>query len=297
VSRSTAILNPLISADWTEAECFLLRYSAAIDEKFSRKEALMTGKRSTWTGLVLLGCIASLDAQATLITFDPDDFAAGTDVSTASPYVSLSTFRKRHDSIGDPPSLTSVFVDNCYDAGSHCASTGTKVFSDGFGPIDTWGAFGGSITSATGCFRDLGQGVSSPNCTERFNVMLMTFTEATDFVSISGRFWAEDETRLFGFDDSFNLIGLMDANIDRSLCRGPGAITDYCSVTTTLTSTSRDIRYVIAGGWSNGTSLDNLQFSVPEPGTLALLGVGLAGIMFARRRKLLSDRTGRHHCA
>jgi hypothetical protein len=241
-------------------------------------------KRATWIVLAsLIAGIASFEAQATLITIDPDDFAAGSVVSNASPHVTLRTFRKRFDAPGELPGVSAVFVDTCPGTTSDCASTGNKVFSDGFGPVDTWGAFGGSILSATGCFRDVGLGVMDPSCTERFNVMLMTFTESTDFVSISGRFWAEDETRLFGFDDSFNLIGDLTTAVDFSVCRGPGATSDYCSVTTTLTAGSRDIRYVIAGGWSNGTSLDNLQFSVPEPGTLALLTAGLFGIALSRR--------------
>lgn len=240
--------------------------------------------RPTWTVLVsLLTGIASFEAQATLITIDPDDFAAGSVVSNASPHVTLRTFRKRFDDPGVLPGFSTVLVDTCPGASSDCASTGNKVFSDGFGPVDTWGAFGGSILSATGCFRDLGLGVVDPSCTERFNVMLMSFADATDFVSISGRFWAQDATHLYGFDESFNLIGDMSSAVDFSVCSGPGSTTDYCSVTTTLTSGSRDIRYVLAGGWSNGTSLDNLQFSVPEPGTLALLAVGLLGIGLARR--------------
>jgi hypothetical protein len=241
--------------------------------------------------IALVALMVGDDANATLITIEPDDHVGGTNVTHASPFVSLQTFR-RHSTTSNVPVFAPVSVADCSSPGPDCeAATGTRVFRDAFGGTVGWGAFGGAISDATGCFRDLAFSLSNPCFDDFFNVMLMTFADPTDFVEITGAFYAEDHTYLYGFDDSFNFVGRMSHPAsDFQRCRGEGAYTDYCIVTTSLTSSSSNVRYVIAGGWSNSTSLDNLRFnvSVPEPGTFALLGFGLLCMRLVRKRCLAS---------
>ena len=233
---------------------------------------------------------AAANAGADVITFEPDNYASGTYVSRAIADVTLWTFRSYHDT-GYVPTLSPVYVaedPRCAMYPDDCAATtGTHVFQDAYGGIDGWGAIGGSIGAAVSCFRSLGQNASALlGCDQRFNVMLMEFTSLTDFVQIEGAFWAQDDTYLIAFDDAFSLVGFGSGPFDLPRCSYlVEPVHDYCRTSPSIRTDSERIRYVIAGGWSNGTSLDNLVFSVPEPGTLALLSLGLAGFGLSRRRR------------
>jgi len=239
------------------------------------------------TFLCLFG---AANACANVITLEPDDYAPGTYVSRAVADVTLWTFRSYYDT-GYVPTLSPVYVaedPHCTTYPDDCAATtGTRVFQDAYGGIDRWGGFGASVGAAVSCFRDLGQNASTlSGCDQRFNVMLMEFTSLTDFVQIDGAFWAQDDTYLYAFDDAFNVVGFGSGPFEFPRCsyavENPK---DYCRTSPSIHTDSDRIRYAIAGGWSNGTSLDRLTFSVPEPGTLALLSLGLASLGLSRRRK------------
>jgi hypothetical protein len=77
--------------------------------------------------LILFSAVCASHAQASMITVEPDDFANGTDISTATPGVLLDL------KFGQP-----VYA---YDTGdANYASTGTKVFGydAGFGTEPYW---------------------------------------------------------------------------------------------------------------------------------------------------------------
>jgi hypothetical protein len=234
--------------------------------------------------------LLSAGAHANWVTFEPDDFAVGTYVSTINPHVSLSTFRSTDDT-SHVPVLAPVFVGDCQAYFGCASTTGSRVFQDAFGGIEQWGAFGGAIVGGTACFRALGMNTYIPECSGvgidgDFNLLLMTFASPSDAVRISGAYANNDFPLLFGFDDAFNPVGSGSTTNPQCL-----ESQEYCVSTASLDSTLANIRYVLAGGWSNNSSLDDLQFSVPnvtrvpEPDAFSLMAFALACMAVMRHRR------------
>lgn len=185
----------------------------------------------------------SLQAQALLITCEPDSFAAGTDMTNACAGVTLSVELRSDTVVSQVP-----FV-----AGA--VSTGSRVF--------------GHTTDAFGW----GDSDADP---ERFRA---DFDMLTSFVSID---LIGNNGSDFGFLRAYDVGGSL---LDEILT---GQLTSGDIFTASFTRASADIAFIRAAGINgDNLNLDNLQFStVPEPAMFALLGIGLVGIGWSRRKKV-----------
>lgn len=103
------------------------------------------------------------------------------------------------------------------------------------------------------------------------SIFLLGLTDGLSEISPYAPWWNGD----------YEIQLLADGGLDSS------AIWTNLAASTTLTSDYDAIAFVVVMGGSTGLrGIDNINVStVPEPATLALFGLGLAGIGFSRRRK------------
>lgn len=228
--------------------------------------------------LTLANCAVSAPTWAALVTIDPDGYAPGTNLSNLIPGVTLSTFSSPGNGSFAFADVFSAEDSACVSGVGDCkAVTGTKVFSNNasgnYGPNQAW------FDSPTSyrCF----QRVPSGSCSgDDFRALLITFDNPTNYVDISGVF-TSDWPLLIALDSARNLISFGSEE-------GIGMMGGIAA--SRYTSSLANISYVLAAGWSAGSHLDALHFddmnySVPEPGTALLFGLALIGFALTQRSR------------
>ncbi len=208
--------------------------------------------------LLLLGFTA-INANAAWITLEPDDVAAGTDVTNYWDGVTLRAVEYR-------PGGTYVFS-RVYADTSGLAVTGTNVFTNRGGATVGWQG-----VLYTDCVFTLSL------CGPPFHALLLEFEEPVAAVSIASWFGI-DGGGLWLYDENHQLVsrcadvwGMFSNPCYQYLGAHP-TYGDYFSMT--ATSAVANVRYAIAGGIIIQSGLDAISYSVPEPSGLALLSLVL----------------------
>jgi hypothetical protein len=202
-------------------------------------------------------------AAAYIVTMEPDDYAAGTDISEAwaNEGIHLETVT------GNPIVTSPVFSE---DVNYYPAFTGSRVF----------GIFG-AINDITRCYYE-----PSPTCTpypfDDYDFLHIDFDRPIDFIEVFGTYSVDSfAIKLLGADGRV----IQPFHYSTTQSREGG----FSYQTTQSSRESSDIYGVIIGGLIGASAIDMIRVNVtdvhvPEPGTMALLCIGLLGAATVRRR-------------
>ncbi len=223
-------------------------------------------RKFTGVGAVLGGLVLAAvagPASAGVISIEPDNYAAGTVLNNIVPGVTLSSIRGSDGASGN---ITAGV------ASWGAASTGSNVFAGAFAATDQFG-----------------------NGT--WDYMLIDVSGLGSFVSLSLDFIGTDSVDsnpvLAGYDAAGNLVdsdtaaGNFSTGQFVNLSVAGAGITRVAALgdpSGLNIATLAGINNQASGG-NHSWGLDNAKITVPEPATLALFGIGLAGLGFAVRRR------------
>lgn len=237
--------------------------------------------------LVLLAAnLLCTPAEATLIELEPDMFRVGTNVTNLfegmtmyriSGYEGASStnlYNRLDVALSPTPTYSPVYIEtdtSLYDT-LYRAPTGELSFG-AFRRLPAWGG--------------------------EFSALMIQFDRPTNYFEIAGS-WNMDEHLLsviYADDRPLSFNPMMSRTAlwgfpNLSMCYFCG--TDSPAADIVRIGSLDDAPYIKAvfvGGWENPATLDRIRFNsvpstgVPEPSSLLMLGVGLAGLMLWRRKQ------------
>ncbi len=225
-------------------------------------------------------------AGASLIVIEPDTFSVGTDVSNIVPGVTISRFTRDSDA---SPTISPVYVTDNHQG--YPPATGTRSFGQ-FGGVDydmpeEWLRWKAASPPLTGPSFDPGS--------DSYSAMVVQLDNPTNYFEIACS-WLSDNIHLYAYDASDALVAryedqgsLRNLNATGSfdLLSYGGPWVGTIQVGQTGAGLDPFFQTIIIGSWSasEGTSLDRIRVAVPEPSAMAVLGMGLAGVVgFGRKR-------------
>ena len=240
---------------------------------------------------VALSVSLPLLGHAGMVTIDPDDYLAGTDLSSASSLVSLSTAAGTavyasgvYPRLGEsqPPEVTGT------------GPLGKHVFSQGNSDNSEWFAWPEEEISVY----DAALWALQPQA------FVITFTNPVNYASLlaaeiigDAGCCSDDPVRWWVYDSTDHLI--MSSYVD-----DPDSIVAYLGTEDfgdgpfpsypvwRAEFSHPDIYRIVIGGESEPTTIDHLRFrtiDVPEPGTALLFLTAVLGGLALRRRRVVAE--------
>jgi hypothetical protein len=233
-------------------------------------------RRSVLGAVVLSVCVAA-SARADIITINPNAHAVGTDLSHLFPGVSMAQLTQTAGSTYNPVSSAVMATPDYY--------------GDAVGSLVMGG--GGILEGYQTCYAASQTGGSAPGACGSWNSALeLTFDGPANFVTITAA-WLSDGPGMLAYDSAGNMIGSCFSPFGPGGAGSSGLCDAYIipnnSVgnlsTVTIARAEGDIARVVFGGLIGRAMATEVTYGVPEPATLALMGIGFAGAAMMRRRR------------
>jgi hypothetical protein len=221
---------------------------------------------------IVFVAVAAAPARADLILIDANAYVAGTDLSELFLGSSLLHLTNQQNTDG-------------MDGRELYRPTGAPVLAlTNFHSPDVLsiGSFASHLDDYDACSRAT---LGSLFACRSYDVLELRLDNPTNFIAIDS-IWFSDSPGIRAYDAAGNLLNLT----------GPGSLYTHVggvlnlpnsptASTITLNRSQADISRIVFGGEAGNSTPLRISYNVPEPATLSLVGLGLAGVGLFRKRR------------